>query len=121
LSKKEFVSDVTGEIWHKEHSAKWNKAINHIAVVLEDFTSATKDGGKVVLSKGSEVFIDDIRGRIKPQYRVKDSNGKIWFVPVRLLKILESESDTTTKEVTSETHSYQGGVRTDAQQSNAKH
>jgi len=118
LSKKEFVSDVTGEVWHKEFSGRWSSVIHHTGVMLEDFSSATKDGGTVILSEGSEVFIDDIRGRIKPQYRVKDENGKIWFVPVGIIKVNETEA---TKEVSDDTHSYQGGVRTDAQQSNAKY
>ena len=118
MSKKEFVSDVTGEVWHKEFSGRWSSVIHHTGVMLEDFSSATKDGGTVILSEGSEVFIDDIRGRIKPQYRVKDENGKIWFVPVGIIKVNETEA---TKEVSDDTHSYQGGVRTDAQQSNAKY
>ena len=119
MSKKEFVSGVTGETWHKEFSGRWNSVIHHTGVVLEDFSSATKNGGRVTLVEGSEVFIDDIRGRINPQYRVKDENGKIWFVPVGIIKV--NESDETVEEVSPDTHAYQGGVRTDAQQSNAKY
>ena len=119
MSKKEFVSDVTGEVWHKEFSGRWSSVIHHTGVVLEDFSSATKNGGTVTLAEGSEVFIDDIRGRIKPQYRAKDKNGKIWFVPVGVIRVNESEEET--KEVSADTHAYQGGVRTDAQQSNAKY
>jgi len=119
MAKKEFVSDVTGEVWHKEFSGRWNSVIHHTGIVLEDFSSGAKNGGTVTLSEGSEVFIDDIRGRIKPQYRVKDKSGKIWFVPVGIIKILAEEGPT--KEVSEDTHTYQGGVRTDAQQSNAKY
>jgi hypothetical protein len=118
MAKKEFISEVTGEVWSKEFPGRWNKVIHHTGVTREDFSNATKNGGTVTLTKGSEVFIDDIRGRIKPQYRVKDSSGKIWFVPVGLLEILETEE--STQEISSETHSYKGGVRSDAQQINAK-
>ena len=119
MSKKEFVSDVTGEVWHRESSARWSSVIHHTGVVSEDFSSATKNGERITLAEGSEVFIDDIRGRIKPQYRVKDENGKIWFVPVGIIKV--NESDAAAEEISDDTHSYQGGVRTDAQQSNAKY
>jgi len=111
VSKKEFVSKVTGETWHKEFHGRWDKVIHHVAVLLEECTSVGKNGDITVLQKGSEVFVDDIRGRIHPQFRVKDENGRIWFIPVSKLKVLNSDTNTTP--IDAETHGYRGGVRTD--------
>ena len=66
--KKEFKSNVTGEEWFKHSSKRWNKTINQIGIVLEDEIHQGKNGTTATLKKGSEVIIDDIRGRIKPQY-----------------------------------------------------
>tara|TARA_Y100000593_G_C4290568_1_gene328017 strand:+ start:708 stop:1055 length:348 start_codon:yes stop_codon:yes gene_type:complete len=107
--KKEFISNVTGEIWHKENSKKWSRVINHVGVISEDIVSTNKDGSTTTLVEGSEVFIDDIRGRINPQYRVKDESGKIWFVPVSKIEVLENEN--SPKEVDLSSHSYRGVVR----------
>ena len=107
--KKEFVSNVTGEEWHKHSSSKWSRVISQLGTILEDETHEGKQGAKLTLKKGSTVFIDDIRGRIKPQYRVKDTDGKIWFVSALNVQILEDksrESDVTE-------HLYRGGVRHD--------
>jgi len=111
MSKKEFVSKVTGEIWRKEFHGRWDKVIHHIAVLLEDYSSVGKNGEITTLLEGSEVFIDDIRGRIHPQFRVKDESGRIWFIPVTKLKVLDTDTKTTSVET--DTHEYRGGVRTD--------
>ena len=107
--KKQFVSNVTGEEWHKHNSKRWNKVINQVGVVLEDEVHEGKNGSKVTLKKGTRVIIDDIRGRIKPQYRVKDQNGKIWFISALNIEI--PQVDTTVPDPTE--HEYRGGVRID--------
>ena len=106
--KKEFVSDVTGEVWHKVNWKKWNKLIDHVGVMVEKHTSAGKNGTTVVLKEGTEVFIDDIRGRINPQYRATDPSGKIWFIPISKVKVLEGTGpgDEATYD-----RGYRGGVR----------
>ena len=106
--KKEFVSNVTGEQWHKHNSKRWSKVINQIGVILEDEIHQGKNDTTVTLKKGSQVIIDDIRGRIKPQYRVTDINGKIWFVSALNVNIINEE-----REVDIEEHQYRGGVRHD--------
>ena len=106
--KKEFVSNVTGEQWHKHNSKRWNKVINQIGVILEDEIHQGKNDTTVTLKKGSQVIVDDIRGRIKPQYRVTDINGKIWFVSALNVNIVNEE-----REVDIEEHQYRGGVRHD--------
>jgi|TARA_Y100000310_G_scaffold114000_1_gene112438 chloramphenicol 3-O-phosphotransferase len=107
--KKEFKSNVTGEEWHKHSSKRWNKTINQIGVIMEDEVHQGKNGTTVTLTKGSEVIIDDIRGRIKPQYRVKDINGKIWFVSALNVEVIRNES----READVSGHGYRGGVRHD--------
>ena len=89
--KKEFVSNVTGEQWHKHNSKRWSKVINQIGVILEDEIHQGKNDTTVTLKKGSQVIIDDIRGRIKPQYRVTDINGKIWFVSALNVNIINEK------------------------------
>ena len=106
--KKEFVSNVTGEQWHKHNSKRWKKVINQIGVILEDEVHQGKNDTTVTLKKGSQVIIDDIRGRIKPQYRVTDINGKIWFVSALNVNIINEE-----REVDIDAHQYRGGVRHD--------
>ena len=106
--KKEFVSNVTGEIWHKINWKKWDKIIDHVGVMVEKHTSAGKNGTIVVLEEGSEVFIDDIRGRINPQYRATDTTGKIWFIPISKVKVLEGSGP---GEGTKYDRGYRGGVR----------
>tara|TARA_R110000824_G_scaffold183612_2_gene364605 strand:+ start:3648 stop:4064 length:417 start_codon:yes stop_codon:yes gene_type:complete len=110
--KKEFVSNVTGEEWFKHNSKNWKNVINQVGVVLEDEEHIGKNDTKIILKKGSKVIIDDIRGRIKPQYRVKDINGKIWFVSALNIEIVKNK----TREADTSAHSYRGGVRHDGSQ-----
>ena len=72
--QKEFVSDVTGEVWKKDSITQWYNVINKQAIVNEDQEAKAKGGGSKTLPKGSVVFIDDIRGRINPQYRCRDAS-----------------------------------------------
>ena len=107
--KKEFKSNVTGEEWFKHSSKTWRRTINQVGIVLEDEVHQGKKGTTVTLKKGTEVYIDDIRGRIKPQYRVKDGNGKIWFVSALNIEVLKGDKTEDTNLV----HGYRGGVRHD--------
>jgi hypothetical protein len=107
-NKKEFVSNVTGEEWFKHNSKNWKNVINQIGIVLEDEEHMGKNDTKVILKKGSRVIIDDIRGRIKPQYRVKDINGKVWFVSALNIEVQKDDREADTSE-----HAYRGGVRHD--------
>ncbi len=114
---KTIVSNVTGEVWQKHKIARWNNVINHTAVVVEEMNSAGKNGETHTLPVGSRVLIDDIRGRIKPQYRCTDESGKIWFIPVQQLEVEGQEKDYEVEKG----FTYRGGIRTDAQQPNAKY
>tara|TARA_Y100000310_G_C20463782_1_gene706623 strand:- start:303 stop:734 length:432 start_codon:yes stop_codon:yes gene_type:complete len=105
--KQEFVSNVTGEEWHKHNSQSWKRCINQVGIIKEDETHKGKNGTTLVLKKGSEVLIDDIRGRIKPQYRVKDKTGKIWFVSALNVDVVKTEN------TYEEQFQYRGGVRHD--------
>lgn len=107
--KKDFVSNVTGEEWFKHNSIIWKKVINQVGVVKEDEIHQGKYDQPVTLKKGSRVIIDDIRGRIKPQYRVIDESGKIWFVSALNLDILEDKN----RKADASQHKYKGGVRQD--------
>jgi hypothetical protein len=107
--KKEFVSNVTGEEWFKHNSKKWKGVINQVGIVLEDEEHIGKNDTKIILKKGSRVIIDDIRGRIKPQYRVKDINGKVWFVSALNIEVQKEEK----READTSQHTYRGGVRHD--------
>ena len=107
--KKEFKSNVTGEEWYKHNSKSWSRTINQVGVILEDEIHQGKNGTTVTLTKGSEVIIDDIRGRIKPQYRVKDINGKVWFVSALNVEVKRD----TSREADVSGHGYRGGVRHD--------
>ena len=107
--KREFTSNVTGEEWHKHHSKRWKKVIKQVGTILEDEVHTGKNGTSVVLEKGSKVIIDDIRGRIKPQYRVMDQTGKVWFVSALNVEIDADEGC----EPDISNHSYRGGVRND--------
>ena len=115
--KQEFVSNVTGEEWFKHNSKKWKMVINQIGTMTEDEVHDGKNGEKLTLTKGTKVIIDDIRGRIKPQYRVKDMNGKIWFVSALNVSIEIDES--RSPEI--DDHSHRGGVRHDGSQMNARY
>lgn len=118
--QKEFVSDVTGEVWVKDSITRWYNVINKQAVVNETQEAKAKGGGSKTLEKGSIVFIDDIRGRINPQYRCRDASGNIWFIRTRFIDMMEEaerlgreEVDTATKELHAENEqfTYRGGVR----------
>ena len=124
--QKEFVSDVTGEVWKKDRVNKWNNVIYKQAKVTEDQESKQKDGSVVTLPKDSIVFIDDIRGRINPQYRCKDVSGKIWFIRTRFIELLDDTKITEEDLSKESTHVYRGGVRVgehggDAADSNFEH
>ncbi len=118
--QKEFVSDVTGEVWKKDSVTRWYNVINKEAIINEDVESKAKGGGTKILPKGSIVFIDDVRGRINPQYRCKDASGNIWFVRTRFIdmkdeaeRLTREESDKKAEEVQSnkEQFNYRGGLR----------
>ena len=83
------VSNVTGIGWRKNSHQRWNKVINQIGTVVEDEIHQGKNHTTVTLKAGSQVIIDDIRGRINPQYRVRDKNGKIWFVSANNLEFVK--------------------------------
>ena len=107
-NKREFESNVTGEKWFKHTSKPWKKVINQFGVILEDEIHDDKKGKKL-LKKGTRVLIDDIRGRIKPQYMVTDPQGKIWFVSALNIEIeQDSERDAELNK-----YQYRGGVRQD--------
>tara|TARA_Y100000310_G_C20673285_1_gene811464 strand:+ start:2084 stop:2515 length:432 start_codon:yes stop_codon:yes gene_type:complete len=110
---KTVVSNVTGEEWFKHFSTKWDKVIDEVGIVIEDEVHQGKNGTTVTLKKGSEVIIDDIRGRIKPQYRVRDSNGKIWFISALNVEIMNSETEMLLGEIDITEPQYRGGVRYD--------
>jgi len=107
--KKEFVSNVTGEEWYKHNSKKWNRVVGQVGTILEDEIHKGKKF-PITLKKGSTVYIDDIRGRIKPQYRVRDDAGKIWFIPVTQLEIKDSNVRISEEDLA---FKYRGGVRHD--------
>jgi hypothetical protein len=90
--KKEYVSKVTGEVWHKENIKNYKRWFEKVAVILEDCHSKQKNGENAVLIKGSKVLITDIRGRIKPQYKVTDASDRIWFVPIEKVEIIEEKT-----------------------------
>jgi hypothetical protein len=115
MAKKEFVSNVTGEEWRKEYLKQWKRVINQVGVVIEDEIHNAKHNTTITLKAGTKVIIDDIRGRIKPQYRVRDENGKIWFVGAHNIDFSSSESTTDVKNVekVSVEPIYRGGVRID--------
>lgn len=113
-NKKEFISNVTGEVWHKQLIKRWHKIINQVGTIIEDEVHEGKNGTSMVLKKGSKVIIDDIRGRILPQYRVRDANGKVWFVTATNV---EFSFDEDKKEPNSNSEPiYRGGVRVDGEE-----
>tara|TARA_Y100000310_G_C20499508_1_gene723243 strand:+ start:307 stop:666 length:360 start_codon:yes stop_codon:yes gene_type:complete len=114
--KNTFVSDVTGESWTQYGIKHWADAINHEAILLEDVKSKNKDGSMTTLEKGSKVFIDDIRGRIDPQYRCKSQEGKVWFIASNKIEIIKQEGRTREEDIGA--HEYQGGVRVDDEAKN---
>ena len=108
-----FVSNVTGIGWHKNSHKSWNKIINQIGTVVKDETHQGKNHTTVTLKAGSKVIIDDIRGRINPQYRVRDIKGKIWFVSADNIEFsFDSESQKSDDNIKAN-YIYRGGVRVD--------
>ena len=111
--KKEFVSKVQKDVtWHKESHVKWFRIINQVGELLEDEIHKGKNNTAVTLKKGSKVIIDDLRGRVLPQYRVKDVDGKVWFVKATNVKFDFDMSDKTSDVDPIDTK-YRGGIRTD--------
>jgi hypothetical protein len=106
--KKEFESNVTHEKWHKHSTKHWKGAINQFGIILEDEIHDDKKGKKT-LKKGTRVLIDDIRGRIKPQYMVTDPQGKIWFISALNIEIEQSSE----RDAELNKYQYRGGVRQD--------
>ena len=112
MAKTKFVSKVQdGREWQKENHAKWNKIIDQIGTIIEDEVHKGKNNTTATLKAGSKVIIDDIRGRVLPQYRVKDQDGKIWFVTATNVEfdfdtIIRSEENPLNTE-------YRGGIRVD--------
>mgnify|MGYP003139209959 CR=1 FL=1 len=87
----------------KIHNKKGNKR------EFESNVTGDDKKGKKLLKKGPRVLIDDIRGRIKPQYMVTDPQGKIWFVSALNIEIeQDSERDAELNK-----YQYRGGVRQD--------
>lgn len=81
-----FTSNITGAEWAKYSFSRWNKVIDQKAIVLESQVTPLKS-----LDAGEEVRIIDMRGRIEPQYKILDSSGAYWYLPVTKIKILEQE------------------------------
>ena len=110
------VSNVTGIGWKKESHKLWSKVIDQIGVIKEDEVHQGKNHTTVTLKAGTRVIIDDIRGRINPQYRVKDPNGKIWFVTANNVEF-EADIQALEKEAQEsnikDKYIYRGGVRVD--------
>ena len=110
-NKRQFTSNVTGEQWQKEFLKTWKRVINSVGVIVEDEIHEGKHNTTLILKSGTKVIVDDIRGRIKPQYRVRDENGKIWFVAAQNIDFSFQEDDT--EENFDQTPIYRGGVRVD--------
>lgn len=109
MSKTQFVSNVQKDVvWQKEKHAKWSRIINQIGVIIEDEIHKGKNNTVATLKAGSKVIIDDIRGRVLPQYRVKDESGKIWFVSATNVRF----ESTDYREDSIDTK-YRGGIRVD--------
>ena len=118
---KEFESNVTQEKWFKHTTKPWKKVINQTGIVLEDEIHEGKIKGcvkaKKVLKKGTRVIIDDIRGRIKPQYMVTDPQGKIWFVSALNIEVEQNEERLPELDK----YQYRGGVRHDGKELNPRY
>ena len=61
------------------------------AVIYIDIDGERFEGYIKSLDAGEEVRIIDMRGRIEPQYKILDSSGAYWYLPVTKIKILEQE------------------------------
>jgi hypothetical protein len=112
-----FVSNVTGIGWKKNSHGKWYRIINQVGTVINDEVHQGKNHTTVTLKAGSKVIVDDIRGRINPQYRVTDTNGKIWFVTATNLDfdydIHKEDKNKENNDKIKENYIYRGGVRVD--------
>ena len=111
--KQKFVSNVTGEKWEKEHAQRWSRIINQIGIIIEDEVHEGKNNTTKTLKKGSKVIVDDIRGRIKPQYRVRDINGQIWFVAAGNVEFSLDNNENKNESNQDNVPIYRGGVRVD--------
>ena len=81
--------------------------------MVKDEVHQGKNHTTVTLKAGSEVIIDDIRGRINPQYRVRDIKGKIWFVSADNIDFsFDSASEKSDNNIKAN-YIYRGGVRVD--------
>tara|TARA_Y100000034_G_scaffold135311_1_gene206686 strand:- start:130 stop:597 length:468 start_codon:yes stop_codon:yes gene_type:complete len=109
-AEAKFTSNVTGIGWAKYGSANFKRVIDKIGVILEDEVHRGKNNTTTTLKKGTEVIIDDIRGRINPQYRVKDQSGKIWFVAANNVKFTKDETEQISEPI------YRGGIRVDGEE-----
>jgi len=111
-----FVSNVTGIGWKKNSHKRWQKVINQVGIVKEDEIHQAKNHKTVILKAGSKVIIDDVRGRIHPQYRVRDTNGKVWFVSANNIEFSfdeEKEKENRTNPKIENNYIYRGGIRVD--------
>ena len=81
-----FTSNVTGAEWAKYNFAKWTKVIDQRGIVLEGQKTPIKS-----LKKGEKVKIIDMRGRIEPQYKIIDSLGDYWYLPVTKIELINTE------------------------------
>ena len=108
------VSNVTGIGWKKESHKLWSRVIDQIGVVVEDEIHQGKNHTTVTLKAGTKVIIDDIRGRINPQYRVRDPDGKIWFVTANNIVFdLDKSTNSLEEQQIQDKYIYRGGVRVD--------
>ena len=104
-----FVSNVTGIGWKKNSHGRWNRVINQVGTVIKDEIHQAKNHTTVTLKAGSQVLIDDIRGRINPQYRVRDIDGKIWFVTANNIEFsfdVEAEEENKNNPKMKDTYIY---------------
>jgi len=111
-----FVSNVTGIGWKKNSHKRWQKVINQIGTVIKDEVHQAKNHKTITLKAGSKVIIDDIRGRINPQYRVRDTGGKIWFVSATNIEFSfdgEREEENRNNPEIKRNYIYRGGIRVD--------
>ena len=111
-----FVSKVTGIGWAKNSHQRWNRVINQIGTVIKDEVHQGKNHTTVTLKAGSHVIVDDIRGRINPQYRVKDSKGKIWFISADNVEFsidVETQLKNKNDPDVQDNYIYRGGIRVD--------
>jgi hypothetical protein len=101
IKKKVFQSNVAKEHWadthddkasalewNKESHLRWDKVIGRIGVLIKDEVHISKTGDDT-LKAGTKVVVNDLRGRVLPQYRVKDPNGRVWFVSTTNVEFID--------------------------------